>query len=261
MSDFRAQVHIVSTSNAADRGFLALADFAAARLPEDSYRVIGGHMVQLLQHVYPLDGWQLRGTADADAGMEPRALVAGGQQLHQHMLGLGYELEKGNRYSKSLIQGRLDVDILVPSFDGNHHCTEIGGRGFDSIPGLHLAIAANAVIVQATVVSTSGETIEFTVPIPDVETAVVLKALAWRSRYADKDVTDLATLFEIVHQHRERIQIWRLADSGIAGARKDAVTALHLLTAAVDRRQCMRAFSGSATPARFSALVRRYLNG
>lgn len=252
------QVHIVSTSNAADRGFLALADLATAPLPASSYRVIGGHMVQLLQQVYPLAGWQLRGTADADAGMEEHALVAEVHNLHQHMLDLGYELEQGNRYTRTTAQGRLDLDILVPSFGNSHHCTEIAGRGFDSIPGLHLAVAGAAVMVHARVTLTPGETIEFTVPIPDVEAAVVLKALAWRSRYADKDVTDLATLFEIVHRYRERIRVWRLADADLTGARKDAVAALELLTSDVDRGGCSRAFIGSASPVRFSALVRRY---
>ncbi|MEC3915978.1 hypothetical protein [Nocardia sp. CDC160] len=254
----RAQLHIVSTSNAADRGFLALADLAAAAegLPEASYRVIGGHMVQMLQHIYPLDGWRLRGTADADAGMDKEALVAAERQLHEQMVALGYELESGNRYTRASDKGRLDVDILVATF-GSAAQSEIVGRAFDSAPGLHLAVAGDVVIANARVDLFVGGTIEFTVPVPDVESAVVLKALAWRKRLADKDVVDLATLFEVVHQHRSEIRTWRLADPSLIGARRDAVAALAMLVSNIDQGRWRSAFTGSANYARFTAIIRR----
>ncbi|MFC9995908.1 hypothetical protein [Nocardia sp. NPDC127526] len=254
----RAQLHIISTSNAADRGFLALADLAAAAegLPETSYRVIGGHMVQMLQHIYPLEGWRLRGTADADAGMDKEALVAAERQLHQEMLVLGYELESGNRYTRVSDNGRLDVDILVATY-GSAGQSEVAGRAFDSAPGLHLAVAGDAVIANARVDLFAGGTIEFTVPVPDVESAVVLKALAWRKRLADKDVIDLATLFEIVHQHRTEIRTWRLADTRLIGARRDAVAALAMLVSNVDQGKWRSEFAGSANYARFTAIIRR----
>ncbi|MRH89330.1 hypothetical protein GFY24_18060 [Nocardia sp. SYP-A9097] len=249
---------MVSTSNAADRGFLALADLAAAAadLPEACYRVIGGHMVQLLQHIYPLEGWRLRGTADADAGMDKKALVAAERQLHEQMLAFGYELESGNRYTKVGDNGRLDVDILVATY-GSAGPSEIAGRAFDSAPGLHLAVAGDAVVASAGVDLFAGGTIEFTVPVPDVESAVVLKALAWRNRLADKDVVDLATLFEIVHQHRAGIRTWRLTDKPLTGARRDAVAALALLVSNIDRGGWRGAFIGPAGYSRFTAIVRR----
>ena len=45
---------------------------------------------------------------------------------------------------------------------------------------------------------TTGETPRFEVPVPGVEQAVVLKALAWHSRLATKDVADLCTLLSII---------------------------------------------------------------
>ncbi|MEV6769837.1 hypothetical protein AB0N05_14535 [Nocardia sp. NPDC051030] len=215
-------------------------------------------MVQLLQHVYPLDGWRLRGTADADAGMDKEALIAVERQLHEQMLALGYEAESGNRYTKVTERGQLDVDILVASFGGSSP-SEVAGRAFDSAPGLHLAVAADAVIAHATVQLLTGGTLEFTVPVPDIESAVILKALAWRNRFTDKDVTDLATLFEIVHQHRDQIRTWKLADPRLTGARKETAAALMMLISNIDHGKWRSAFTGSANYARFTALVRRHV--
>ncbi|MFD4433342.1 hypothetical protein ACFWPJ_28845, partial [Nocardia sp. NPDC058497] len=117
MSDPRV-IHVRSTSRAADRGFRALADLATAAEPLDvgAYRVVGGHMVQLLQHAYPIPHWPLRGTADADAGMAQETLVAVEPQLHQRIQELGYTLAEGNHYTREVSGDRLDIDILVPSF-------------------------------------------------------------------------------------------------------------------------------------------------
>jgi hypothetical protein len=256
----RVPLHIVSTSNAADLGFLALADLAEATtdLPEYCYRVIGGHMVQLLQHIYPLENWQLRGTADADAGIDKQTLITEEKHLHRHMLDLGYELESGNRYTKPIADGSLDIDILVPSYDGSTSTNDVAGRAFDSAPGLQLAVVAEPVIAEATVDLTTGRTLRFTVPVPDVEAAVVLKALAWRKRFSDKDVTDLATLFEIVHQHRTQLRTWKLENSNLGAARRETTDALAMLVKNIDRGKWVNAFTGSAKSMHFSAQVRRY---
>jgi len=62
-------IHVISTSRAADLGYMALADVADAAQVRD-YRIIGGHMVQLLLHAYPTPEAVERTTADADAGIE-----------------------------------------------------------------------------------------------------------------------------------------------------------------------------------------------
>lgn len=253
-------INVLSTSNAADRGFRALADLAVAseHLDDGAYRVIGGHMVQLLQHAYPVPNWPLRGTADADAGMEQQTLVAAGPVLRRNIEDLGYRLSAGNRYTREVAGDTLDIDILVPSFGTSHQTVEIAGFGIDGVPGLSLAINAPAVIVQAHVTLTSGDPIQFRVPVPGVESAVVLKALAWNARSAPKDVADLATLFEIVHRHREDLTSWRLDEANVTGTRRDAAIALSRLTERVDRGHYDAAFPPSASPARFSALIRRH---
>jgi hypothetical protein len=259
MSDPRV-IHVISTSRAADRGFRALADLATAAEPLDeaAYRVVGGHMVQLLQHVHPLPNWQLRGTVDADAGMDQQALVAAEPVLHQRIQQLGYTLAAGNRYTRETPDGRLDIDILIPSFSTNRQSVEVAGRGFGGVPGLSLAVSAPPIMVHANITLTDGERIEFTVPVPDVEIAVILKALAWQSRLADKDVTDLVTLFHIVHRHHDHLAGWRLNGQTLAGTRRDAATALKALAEGVDRGRWAAAVPSATSPARFSALVRRY---
>lgn len=48
-------INVISMSNAADLGYRALADVAAASegIPLADYRIVGGHMVQMLMQVYP----------------------------------------------------------------------------------------------------------------------------------------------------------------------------------------------------------------
>ncbi|MCX0270711.1 hypothetical protein NLM24_08330 [Nocardia zapadnayensis] len=253
-------IQVLSTSRAADRGFLALSDLATAAGPLDdgAYRVVGGHMVQLLQYVYPIPNWPLRGTADADAGIDQETLVAVEPQLHHRIQALGYTLAHGNHYTREVSGDRLDIDILVPSYASTRNDTEVAGRGFDGVPGLSLAVNAPPIIVHASITLTSGEITEFAVPVPDVEIAVVLKALAWNSRHAVKDVTDLVTLFHIVHRHRDQLTGWRLDDSSSTGARGDAIKALRLLTDSVDRGRWDNAFHPAVSPAHFTALIRRH---
>lgn len=70
------QIAVVSTTVAANQGYRALADVADIA-QGTNYRVIGGHMVQLLLHVYPTSNAHARLTADADAGVEQQVAAAG----------------------------------------------------------------------------------------------------------------------------------------------------------------------------------------
>jgi hypothetical protein len=77
----------ISMSNASDLEYLALADVVAAGIDTATYRIVGGHMVQLLIHVYPTPEATERSTADADAGIKQATAV--GQELHEHLLARG----------------------------------------------------------------------------------------------------------------------------------------------------------------------------
>src|SRR5699024_5846715 len=157
---------------------------------------------------------------DADVGIDKPA--AAGRGLHDALLGGGYRAESGNRYVKAVpgLDDPLTVDVLVPQTDGTGRAvTEvIAGRGFDAIPGLHLALHCAAVEARVEAQRQDGSSRSFTVQIPDVEAALVLKAAAWRARMADKDVADIAALLEIVQAHRDALATpWLLDDPKRAG--------------------------------------------
>lgn len=249
-------VHIISTSKAADLGYRALADVAAAAQGHD-YRIIGGHMVQLLLHAYPTPEATERTTADADAGIN-RATAAS-QSLHGALIARGYRAEVGNRYVREEWGGGVrEVDLLVPDGKAGEP-TIINGRGFDAVPGLRFAFANTALQIPAIVHMNDGTDIEFTSEVPDVEAAIVLKALAWKSRGADKDASDILTLLEIVHLHKATLTRWGFGDDRLSGRghRRDSAAVLHALADTLSRGRQPR--TALARPARLAALIRAHM--
>ena len=232
-----ADVPIVATSNAADLGYVALADLAAAAQGIE-YRVVGGHMVQLLLHVFPAPDAHARFTADADAGVDRVAAVAAA--LQHGLIDRGYSADSGNRYTKPAGKDgqQLAVDVLVPYGEVGDPVI-LGGRGFDAIPGLSLALVAKPIVVSADVRLRNGQRLLLTVPIPGVEAALVLKALAWNARTSPKDLTDIFNLLEITDAHRQSIGHWRLDDpTAISrGSLCEAAVALYRMVDLIDRGQ------------------------
>ncbi|KQR80329.1 hypothetical protein ASF98_18720 [Arthrobacter sp. Leaf337] len=258
-------INVISMSNAADLGYRALADVAAASegIPVTDYRIVGGHMVQMLIHAYPTPGATERSTADADAGI--REAVAAGQNLHNQLLERGYETTNGNHYIRTNEDGALiEVDLLIP-----HHGigrpmrrpTEVNGRGFDAIPGLGFALNATPLLVDVKVLLRGDkEDLVFTVPVPDVEAALILKSLAWKSRTADKDLADISSLLEIVQLHKDSLTNWGYSDERLAakGQRLDAARVLHQLVDLSGRGR-IKPLNGLSSPARLAALIREHI--
>ncbi|WP_148302234.1 hypothetical protein [Tomitella biformata] len=150
------------------------------------------------------------------------------------------------------------MDILVPK-TGPDKIAVLGGRGFDAAPGLSLALSRRAVEVDVDAQLQDGRKLRFTVPIPDVEAALVLKALAWQSRLALKDASDIATLLEIANVHRDAFDSrWMLDDPlrAARGERLDAARALHQLADRLDRG--VVAVPQQPSP-RLIALIRRHV--
>ncbi len=252
-----AVAHIASTSNAGDLGLVALADLADAASGID-YRVIGGHMVHLLSCVYPAEGITARVTSDADAGVDKA--IAAGRGLHDALLARGYTAREGNRYVKPRPDhdGALAVDILVPQ-TGPDAVALLGGRGFDAVPGLSLALSVPGIEIDVEARLRHGDRLAFVVTVPDLEAALVLKALAWRSRFADKDAADIAVLLEMVQAHRDSCRsMWRLADPQwvARGQRRDAAHALHLFADGLGRGSII---VPSHQSARLIALIRAHV--
>lgn len=250
-------INVISMSNAGDLGYRALADVADAAEGID-YRIVGGHMVQLLIHVYPTPGATERSTADADAGIN-RATAAG-QDLHRQLLERGYEPNSGNHYvRKSEDGGLMEVDLLVPHGTVGRPSI-VNGRGFDAIPGLGFALNAVPLILETKVLLKAGDDLEFMVTVPDVEAALILKALAWTSREAEKDLTDISSLMEIIHLHKYQMDRWGFGDDRLVGRgdRRDAATALHRVVALAGRG-LVKADKHRAAPARLAALIREHI--
>jgi hypothetical protein len=255
------QAELFSTSNADELTYRALADVSAIIAPYESARVIGGNMVLLILATYQTPGTIERHTADADVGIDIE--VAGSGNVHAALITAGYTAESGNRYVKTVNNlktadgepGELVIDLLVPA-DSSRFVLQIhGGRAFDAMPGLRLALAADPVAIDVGVELLDRSRLDFTTRTPTVEGAIVLKALAHRSRGAAKDIVDLFNLFLVVNEHREAIGRWRLDEPGIAGARGDAVRVLDQLANQAEARSPVAEVNG----ARLAALIRRHV--
>lgn len=210
----RAKAEMVATSRADELSFRALAEIIAATSDEE-VRIVGGQMVGLLLTAFPVDGVAPRRTRDADTAIT------------------------------------TELDLLVPSLDGRFHATEHGGRAFDAAPGLALALAADPIEIDAAVTMLDGVVRTIRARVPSVETAVVIKASAYRSRGLDRDVDDLYRLLEIAQAYPpDSIGGWRLRDAGLTGARGDAVRVLHDVS-----RRTRRMKSVDFPPARLAALI------
>lgn len=214
-------------------------------------------MVQILLHLYPTPSAIERTTGDADAGLE-RAVVAG-QGLQEALVKIGYSPTNANRYEMGDGSGARLIDILVDAGKPGKPAM-IEGKQFDHAPGLTLAMASPSLHVAVQVRLSDGAYLSFEVPVPRVETALVLKALAWQSRKADKDTADILTLLEITQEHKASFGEWLLQDplSATRGTRKDAAEVLHQMAGYNDRRPLPFGAGRPGTP-RLSALIRAHI--
>jgi hypothetical protein len=250
------EIQLHSESRAADLGLAALADLSQASVGTN-YRVIGGHMVQILRHVYPVPGATIRATTDADVGIDTAAAV--GLHLHDKLLTLGYEAQSGNHYERASGDQPLKIDLLIP--DGNPgKPTLAGGRGFDAAPGLRLALSSEPLWVDVKTVFYAGASSRFTVLVPTLESAVILKTLVRTVRLVDKDVTDLNALLESAFAHRNELSPWKLSQPSHvkSGGRGDAAKLLHDLVNQIDRGQFHPGATG-VNPTRLAALIRQLI--
>lgn len=226
------EVFLVAASTEEDAALVALRDISQILVDQDEGCIIGGHMTSILTARYPSQGFVDRRTGDADAGI-PLQLAQSGS-VHEALLHLGYEAQSGNRYLLPGSGPRPTIDVLVPSWSSTFESSEHGGRAFDAMPGLPLALTSPLVLdVLATMQDRSEQ--RFATRVPTVESAVVLKANAWASRMSQRDGVDLHNLMCIVRAGHE-IGSWRLDEPGLTGARMDAARHLHSLADAWETR-------------------------
>lgn len=253
MAVVKRNVHKLSFSAADDAAFRALADISRITAELDDVRVVGGQMVSLLTAAFPAPDLVERRTVDADAAMST-AIAASGD-VHTALLASGYEPTAGNSYAA----GDRHIDLLVPSPDGRFGEQRCGERVFDGVPGLHLAVSVPPLHVDLDVTLRDGTGMSIEVRVPTVECAVIIKALATRTRTAAKDYADLDTLLRIADAHDvDDIGGWKLdGEAARTGARGDAARQLTELARGA-RRTPGFVQAGVQIP-RFQALVRRHV--
>ncbi|WP_146605658.1 hypothetical protein [Micromonospora craterilacus] len=213
-------VFVTSTSRAADAGFRTLADLAeiAAALGVD-YRIVGGHMVTLLVALHDVtEQVPLRETADADFAALPT--VISDPRLPAALLDRGYRpSEAANRFAREVTDAhgglRLVIDILAPSYRGALVPNQRHGElVVDEVPGLVLALHRPPEVLKVKVRLTSAGELNVRLALPDVTSALCLKALAYRGRFAAKDAIDLWRLLHAAHASGLNATDWPSSATG-----------------------------------------------
>ncbi len=204
----RPHLVLASTSLVEDGAYQAMADIAGAAASTGSeYRVIGGHMVTV--HV-ARSGADLpaRATLDADVGLEAQVLASTG--LVEALLGMGYQLQGGNRLVRASAGSGCAIDILVPADTSRvRHNRKVGDHLFvDEAPGLRYALARPAMTVDLEVRLTTAVTVRLQPAVPDLTAAICLKVLAYHSRGEPRDAFDVWRLLEVARADRLAAPDW-----------------------------------------------------
>ncbi len=249
---------LIAASRAEEAGYLALADIA--RLAEQTgidYRIVGGLMVSLHVAASGVDDPVLRQTLDADMGVEQE--VAGDPALVDGLEGLGYERpESANRFIRTTPgDQRLVIDLLAPSYGSRMRTNRRHGRmTLDEIPGLSLALAVPGERLDLQVRLLDDSTLDLVTVVPEITTAVCVKALGYADRLAAKDVLDIWRLLAAYRQRAPSPPPWR-----DAGVQRDAAKILRRDFGQASGGGVRAATSSRAEQAEIRALVLHALSG
>lgn len=219
-----ATLVLASTGRSSDAAHLGAADVAsvAARLGVD-YRLIGGNAVALLVACHGVaDRVPPRETADADFGADSD--VVADPRLPAALGDLGYRRTSGNRFSRPHADaaGELDVtvDVLAPSAVGRLRSNQPHGDLLvDEVPGLALALARPSTPVFLRVRLTSGIELTAALDLPDVVSALCLKAYAYSGRQQARDALDVWRLLEAASAAGVTAQDWPPEPAAVDAAR------------------------------------------
>lgn len=221
--------HLVvpSLSRASDAGHLAAADLST--ICDElglSYRLVGGNAVTFLTWFHGVnDLVPGRETADADFGAEPA--VVGDSNFALSLEARGYTRQGGNRFHRVVetTDGDLElaIDVLTPSYTGTLNSSQPVGELFvDEIPGLALALSRSATVVHLETNLTDGTALAYTAPLPDVVSALCMKAYAYRGRFKQRDSLDIWRLLEAARATGVAAESWPCTATG-----RDAARLLH----------------------------------
>ena len=161
------------------------------------YRIVGGHMVRLLLLAHPAERAVQRTTIDADAAVNDVDVIG---PIVQRLLDQEFIKERGNVYTKAIESERhVEINLLLSRTGGAGGIKpqKVDGVGqVDTLQELSFILLRPALRAKVTAHLTTGETLSYTVPIPGLEEAFILKAHAWASRGLkhDRDLADLHML-------------------------------------------------------------------
>jgi hypothetical protein len=146
----------------------------------------------------------------------------------------------------------LIVDILAPSYQGTLVPNQRhGDLVVDEVPGLVLALHRPATLLDVSVELTGGEGISLHIALPDVLSALCLKALAYRGRFAAKDAVDLWRLLSAAYAAGVREADWPGSVTG-----RQAAQVLHRFFGAPGATGLKQLSAAPADRTRMQALVR-----
>lgn len=188
------RVSVFAASKIDAESYLALKDICDLTI-EQNVRIVGGQMVEILRAAFPTPGLNVRSTRDADAAIETQFASTG--NLHELLTAAGYTATHGNSYLK----GRQKIDLLVGNLIGKFKSELLGGRAFDSAPGIQAALNAEPLVFDVEVFMPDNTSISFQARTPTVELATCIKTFSYRSRLREQDLVDLYYLLKIVEHH------------------------------------------------------------
>lgn len=259
MSDV-IRIEASAASNADSLGYMGQQAIAQAVDGDTEYRIIGGHMVRLLLHVYPTSNATMRSTLDADAAVDDIEIVG---DIVDGLRAQEFIQTGGNVLKKAVnSEQNIEINVLVSrrgSTKGlrSEHAPGVGQ--VDSLPELGFALGQPGLDLHVLATLFDGSVIEYRTRIPGLETAVVLKAHSWKARRleSDRDLADLKSLMEIREEHPHAP--WALSSAGLIGYRKDTARILHELAGNLLKRTSSLPVPHDLDRLRMAALIARHV--
>lgn len=246
--------HALSMSDALGyRGQKAVAAAADGK----EYRIVGGHMVRLLLHLYPTSLAVPRSTVDADTAIGSLEIAA---PMTQNFLAQNFTKVGGNLfYQQITAEQRIEINLLAPrtgSTPGIRPRTVPGVGQIDTLTELSYIFLCDPLVIDVEADLGNGEILTYQTQIPSLEEALVLKAFAWKERSAEKDLADLHALLEIREAHPETT--WRMNEPTLIGFRKDTREILQPLISALAKKRTFFPVPPTVDRRRFAALIAKH---
>jgi hypothetical protein len=243
-------VTLVSTSNAEDAAWLAVADVAGVAPAWGSTTASSVETASRCSSRSTTPPRRFPGaTADADMGASFE--VCADPRLVPALTALGYDRQSGNRFIRTQGTHALVIDVLAPSYLGRLIPNQThGDLVLDEIPGLLEALLLPPVNGAGRAVLTGTTQLDVQVSLPDVRAALVMKAHAYAGRLSDNDALDIWRLLQSASNAGHTAADWPTRSTA-----RDAAVILHRHFATPSSGGPRRATPNRTNQARIRALI------